>query len=160
MQDRLIGRFRSSANTSRTPPACARIGLDHADAGVPPSAATDVDLPCRAVDDTVGGVKAFSVTTVAGPPGSIVLRLAGELDLASVAELCRAGADALKQHDCRQLVLDVAAVTFLDAAGLGVLVGLRTHAQRTGRRVALRGVPPRVARALKLTGQDARFPTE
>jgi anti-sigma B factor antagonist len=49
------------------------------------------------------------------------------------------------------LIVDLSAVELIDATGLGVLVGAHRHASREGRRLVLRGVPPRVMRLLAMT---------
>jgi anti-sigma B factor antagonist len=58
----------------------------------------------------------------------------------------------------RELVVDLAAVDFLDAAGIGVLVGTANRAHQAGGRVVLRA-PSRVAsRVLRVVGLDRTFP--
>ena len=52
-------------------------------------------------------------------------------------------------------VVDLAAVSFIDAAGLGVLLG--AHRRRAGG-LALRAPSRCVRRLLALTGHDATFP--
>jgi len=51
-------------------------------------------------------------------------------------------------------VLDVAGLTSVDAAGLGVLVGAHRRALRAGRTLVLRDVPPPLARVLLITRLD------
>lgn len=58
------------------------------------------------------------------------------------------------------LVLDVTRVELVDAAGLGVLVGVQRRAARAHRRVVLRGTPPRLRRFLRATGLERILPTE
>lgn len=58
------------------------------------------------------------------------------------------------------LVVDLRAVNHIDATGLGVLVGAHRRAQRSERRIVLRGVPPRVQRLLLVTRLHRVIPTE
>lgn len=55
------------------------------------------------------------------------------------------------------LVLDLRAVEIVDAAGLGVLVGVRRRAEADGRSVVLRETPVRVERLLDATRLSRLF---
>ena len=89
-----------------------------------------------------------------------VLRPAGEVDVAAVAVL-RPGWLALCEVTQPELVVvDLTDVTFLDGAGVGLLVALHNRQQSHGGRVHLRSVPRRVAKVLRLTGVAALFPVE
>lgn len=84
--------------------------------------------------------------TVEALPRHTVLRLAGEVDLAEVEAVRRA---ALAAVGCgRDLLLDLGAVTFVDACGLATLVAVRRAAHAAGLRchvVEPSGVVRRVA---------------
>jgi anti-anti-sigma factor len=58
------------------------------------------------------------------------------------------------------LVVDLSGVDLVDATGLGVLLGTRRRALRAGRRVVLRGTPPRLRRLLRATRMERILPTE
>ena len=62
----------------------------------------------------------FSVRPVIGRD-TILLRLAGDLDMASAPEL-RASVDQLPP--CSQIVIDLQDVTFMDSTGLAVLISV------------------------------------
>ncbi len=81
-----------------------------------------------------------------------VLRLHGEIDLASVGTL-RACLDAVDPHLC-DVVVDLGGVTFLDSTGIGELAhaGGRLHAR--GGRLEVRHASGGVARALEVSGLD------
>lgn len=79
-----------------------------------------------------------------------VVRPSGDIDFDTAPALERALADALRSH--REVVLDLSEVTFMDCAGLNVIVAARNQADLHGRRLVLRGVGHRVVRLLKLTG--------
>lgn len=57
----------------------------------------------------------------------------------------------LRQSRARTVLLDLGAVDAIDAAGLGVLVSLRTWATETGRTIKLMNLTPRVEELLELT---------
>lgn len=79
-----------------------------------------------------------------------LLRLQGRLDVTTVADIRSLLHEAV---DCGSddLVIDLSDVELVDATGLGVLVGVHRRASRLGRRLVLRGVPPRVLRLLTVT---------
>jgi anti-anti-sigma factor len=78
------------------------------------------------------------------------LRLAGRLDVSTVADVRIALHEALDRGS-GDLVVNLAEVEVGDATGLGVLVGAHRRAGRRGRRLVLRGVPPRLQRLLAAT---------
>lgn len=55
------------------------------------------------------------------------------------------------------LILNLAAVSAIDSAGLGELMKIHTFATRQRIRVALTGVNPRIAEVLKITRMDGLF---
>jgi anti-sigma B factor antagonist len=87
---------------------------------------------------------------VCGAAPECLVAVAGELDLASAPALD----DTLRRLDpaCEVVTLDLRALTFMDVAGLHAVVGARSLARATGRR--LHTLPPcgEVARVLELTG--------
>ena len=58
---------------------------------------------------------------------------------------------AIEANDARLVVLDLAEVRALDAAGLGTLAGLAGWARATGRRLKLLNVTPWIEALLRLT---------
>jgi anti-sigma B factor antagonist len=96
---------------------------------------------------------AFAVTTT-DDGHDVVLRLAGELDLGSVARFTAA---AEPHAPSRRFVVDVAAVTFIDSSGLGALVELATRARAGGGTVVLAHPDQRILRLLQLTALDQVF---
>src|ERR1700731_1133079 len=90
----------------------------------------------------------FAVEVTSGASG-LVVRLAGELDLATVPDLdpCLVALDA-------DIVVDMAAVTFMDSTGLDGLIAAHTQAVRRGRSFVLRCPTEQVAKVLRATGVD------
>lgn len=81
-----------------------------------------------------------------------VLRLAGELDLETVAELRMHAQAELAAGRCQALTIDMAELTFVDSSGLGLLVELRQMATVSGVAWELANVPPRPARVIEIAG--------
>jgi len=92
-----------------------------------------------------------------GADGRVTIAIRGEMDLASAGSLYRRARAALSEAD-GDVRVDLGGVTFCDAQGLSVLVRIANDAQRQGGRVLLERVPPNVARLLRITGLDRRFP--
>lgn len=57
-------------------------------------------------------------------------------------------------HGCRNIVLDLAQVGFMDSSGLGALVFVLKHLVHKGGRLHICGVTPGVMAVLKLTRMD------
>jgi anti-anti-sigma factor len=91
--------------------------------------------------------------------GVPVLRPRGEVDIAAVTRL-RPTWLALADTGRPVVVVDLCDVTFIDVAGVGLLVALRNRQLAHGGRVHLRRVPAQVARVLQLTGVAGFLPVE
>jgi len=89
--------------------------------------------------------------------GVTIAELAGELDLASAPAL-REQLRQLLQPGSGRLVLDLSRVSFCDASGLAVLVGMARRARLLGGFLRLAGVSPQTARVLRLTGLHRHLP--
>jgi anti-anti-sigma factor len=76
--------------------------------------------------------------------------MAGDLDLAAAPRLTEALRD-LEQEACL-IVLDLREITFLDAAGVHVIVDASIGARRDGHRLLLVGASAGVQRVFALTG--------
>jgi anti-sigma B factor antagonist len=87
---------------------------------------------------------------------SVVITVAGELDLATRPELCAYVHHILDIHS-DTVIIDLAEVTFIDACGLSALIILRRHAHDLGTSLLLAEVPPVVLKLLKLTGLESSF---
>ena len=85
--------------------------------------------------------------------GGQVLALRGRLDLPAAADVREALHRAV-DSGAGDLVLDLSGLEIRDSAGLGVLVGAHRRANRTGRRLVLRDVPPSVHRLLRRSRLD------
>jgi anti-sigma B factor antagonist len=94
--------------------------------------------------------------------GHPVIAVAGEIDVCSApvmhaclrqaADICDISADG--GHD---LVVDLSAVTFMDASGLSVLLRADHRARRAGRRLRVAAPTPAISRLLQITLLDSYF---
>ena len=87
------------------------------------SAATRHAQGAHGAQEAAEGKVKFAVSQRQLDPRTNVVAVEGELDLASAPKLKWALADVLGAG-CRQLVLDLSGVTFIDSTALGVLVGV------------------------------------
>ena len=81
------------------------------------------------------------------------ISLAGEIDYSSTRDVWRAATKAMNRYG-PYVVLDLSRVTFIDVAGVGILVQVHEEAARRGGRLTLASVPAPVAKVLRLTGLD------
>jgi anti-anti-sigma factor len=83
--------------------------------------------------------------------GAVVCRLAGDLDLGSLAPV-RAALDSALDSGVRLLVVDLAGVDFCDSSGLNLLLQVRIEAEQAGVQVRLAALTSQVSRVFELTG--------
>ena len=96
--------------------------------------------------DDIGGAK-LEVETCSDAAGQPVIRVAGDLDLSSVEGL-RSAVEAATAQGPERLTFDLAALRFMDSAGIAVLLG----AAREVASVRLRDPTQAVRRVVELTG--------
>ena len=87
---------------------------------------------------------------VPGNPEAQVVSVGNRLDVGTVAYVRPRLHEAVDSGD-NDLIVDLSGLEMIDATGLGVLVGTHRRAVGAGRRLILRGVPPRVMRVLAVT---------
>jgi len=96
------------------------------------------------------------LTTVVHHGGHwVVVEARGEVDADTAPLLRRACIDALAEH--RHIVIDLSGVTFLDSAGLSVLVGTMRRATTDGGAMRVVATSPAVLRVLRITALDEVF---
>ena len=89
---------------------------------------------------------------------AVVIRLAGEMDLSTAAEL-RQLLRAAETDTAATIVLDMSEVSFIDAYSIGVILQVGTAAEIRGQVLqvdGLRGLPARVFRLLGLESTFGR----
>jgi len=89
----------------------------------------------------------LEVDTAADAAGQPVIRVAGDLDIASVERL-RSAVDAAMAERPERLTFDVSALRFMDSAGIAVMLS----AARNVSSVRLQSPVPAVRRVVELTG--------
>jgi anti-anti-sigma factor len=90
--------------------------------------------------------------------GHAMVNVRGELDIATAEEAhayLRRVVDGEKKG---KITLNLADLTFCDAAGLGVLAKVAGYARRTGRTLRVTAVRPSLLRIMRITGMDEAFP--
>jgi len=96
-------------------------------------------------------LEAASAATGAAPASTGVVRVVGDLDIASAAAagaaIIAAAVDAV-----RRVTVDLSGVSFMDCAGLGALITAQARLRDRGDRLVLQGLPCGVRRLLELTG--------
>jgi anti-sigma B factor antagonist len=104
---------------------------------------------------------AMTVTALTAPDGTVIVTLAGDLDIASAPAARERLLSLLRPGACR-LVIDMSAVQYTDASGLAVLVSTKRRAILLGGELRLAALQPEVVRVLTATGLSrhlAAYPT-
>ena len=78
------------------------------------------------------------------------MRVSGELDIATAAQLDGRLRALLEQHE--RVVLDLSELSFLDSTGLAVLVGAARLAENDGGSFAVSAISSSAQRVLELSG--------
>jgi anti-anti-sigma factor len=89
--------------------------------------------------------------------GKATIRVRGELDIATADQAYAYLRDVVDNQD-GPVTMNLAELTFCDAAGLGVLARVAGHARRTGRSLRLTAARPALLRIMRITGMDEAFP--
>ena len=96
---------------------------------------------------------AYQVTT----DGKATVRVRGELDIATADQAYAYLRDVVDNQD-GPVTMNLAELTFCDAAGLGVLARVARYARRSGRSLKLSAARPSLLRIMHITGMDEAFP--
>lgn len=87
---------------------------------------------------------------VRNEPDRVVLRLHGELDLAS-APLLQGEIESAQTADAPLVVLDLDDLEFIDSTGLRIILAAHEHAQERGQMLALTRGSQQVQRLMNIT---------
>lgn len=90
------------------------------------------------------------------PAGEVVVDLGGELDIVS-AETAVSYVSSVIDRYRGPVVVDLAALAFCDARGLGALLRMASCAERAGCPFALASPRPSLLKLMRITGLDGRF---
>jgi anti-sigma B factor antagonist len=97
----------------------------------------------------------FQVTVTERDDGAVVA-VAGELDVATAPELREALYRVIEQQPSL-VVVDLAAMDFIDSTGLGVLVGALKRVKEQDGALELRSLSPSAKRVFEITGLSKAF---
>jgi anti-anti-sigma factor len=89
--------------------------------------------------------------------GRATVRVTGELDIAT-ADQAYAYLRDVVDSQAGPVTMNLADLTFCDAAGLGVLARVAGYAKRSGRSLKLTAARPSLLRIMRITGMDEAFP--
>src|SRR5256886_17414171 len=98
----------------------------------------------------------MTTTVVSNPPSAAVV-LDGEMDISTGPAIRRFLLAAISGGDVH-LAVDMSGVTFIDAAGIGVLVAAANRARRAGGGLSLLAPSRQVRRVLDVLHLDAILP--
>jgi anti-sigma B factor antagonist len=105
--------------------------------------------------DGTDGLREDPIAGIARDDGTVVVRLAGELDLYNAQTVREALLECCDESPER-LIVDLSAVKFIDSTALGVLIEARTRmSNRRAFMLASPGLETR--RALEISGLDRHF---
>ncbi len=102
------------------------------------------------------GMGAITMTVVSDPPSTTVV-LGGEIDIATAPAVRRFLMAAISGGDVH-LAVDMSGVTFIGAAGIGVLVAAANRAREAGGSLSLLAPSRQVRRLLNVLHLDAILP--
>jgi anti-sigma B factor antagonist len=89
-------------------------------------------------------------------PGYVLVKVSGEIDITTAPQL--RGRLEGPADGGQQVIIDFSRVSFIDAAGAGVLAGAAARAAARGGSLRLAAAGRRVRRVLALTGLDRSIP--
>jgi anti-anti-sigma factor len=89
--------------------------------------------------------------------GTATVQMRGELDIATADQAYAYLRDVADNQE-GPVTIDLADLTFCDAAGLGVLARVSGHSRRSGHVLTLTGARPSLQRIMRITGMDEAFP--
>lgn len=87
------------------------------------------------------------------PEGFLVIKVSGWITVKNKANF----ESAVQKIEGNDTILDLSELQYMDSAGLGALLKAYVTAQKSGARVILAGVLPRVRDLLQLTKTDSLF---
>jgi anti-sigma B factor antagonist len=92
----------------------------------------------------------FDVRSETAPRGGAVLHVSGDLDLASAPRV----EEAMSELNADPVVIDLSECTFLDSAGMRVLLAGARQLADAGRSLRVVTSDPRILRVLEITAVD------
>ncbi|GAA2208898.1 hypothetical protein GCM10009850_043560 [Nonomuraea monospora] len=116
-----------------------------------PSPRSPAEAPSPASTGDLTGPVTPSAAVAGGQETPTTVLLSGDIDIFTSAALRGHLLDTLRTS-ASVLVLDLSGVTYCDAGGLAVLIGVQRRARAQGVTVAVVAPPPFLSRLLRVTG--------
>lgn len=88
---------------------------------------------------------------------ALVLSVRGEIDLHNSPELRTELLDLLQKIRPRRMILNLQQVPYMDSSAVAVLVELLQHLRKTGGKIVLTGLQPRVKGLLEIARLESIF---
>jgi anti-sigma B factor antagonist len=88
---------------------------------------------------------------------AVIAAIRGEIDLHNSPELRRVLLELLEKHAPKRLVLNLAQVPYMDSSAIAVLVEALQKIRKTGGRIFLTDLQPRVKGLLEIARLDSIF---
>jgi anti-sigma B factor antagonist len=93
---------------------------------------------------------------------TVTVSVSGELDIATTGLLRTHLLGVLREagngyRESREVIVELSGLSFIDAAGLGMFVGVREQAHRQNTPLLLAAIPNRMNHLLRITGLDGHF---
>jgi anti-sigma B factor antagonist len=85
------------------------------------------------------------------------ISLSGEIDLQTTDAIVQDAISQMADNGIQRQCIDLGAVTFMDATGLGALVAIRNAINKQGKQIVLVNVPDSIRRLLDITALDTVF---
>jgi anti-sigma B factor antagonist len=90
--------------------------------------------------------------------GISVVAVSGRLALGGETERLEAAVNKLLAQDLKRIVLDIAALDYVDSSGVGMLVSCLTKVKKAGGEFKVAGANPRIRRIFSMTGVEGMMP--
>lgn len=82
----------------------------------------------------------------------LIAHIKGELDHHNAAPLRRGIDRSMKVYGCRDLILDLKGVEFMDSAGIGIALGRYKKLSKVGGRICIAGASTYIEKVLDMAG--------
>ena len=92
--------------------------------------------------------------------GVLIAHITGELDHHTSAPLRNAIDKTMKECGCRDLILDLTGVGFMDSSGIGIALGRYKKLAKIGGKLCIAGCSPYIDRILDMAGVFSIIPKE
>jgi anti-anti-sigma factor len=106
----------------------------------------DSVIPSRSED--------LTIDLIDSPNGARIMKLTGPLTLKTLFDFQQVS----RQQTTHPMIVDIGAVPYMDSAGLGSVISVFAHCQRTNRGFGIVGVSERIRTLFEVTHCDGLLP--